>query len=480
MPIPSAPLPNYTIPQQPPPDLLGMAQKMGSLREMNQLLPLQIQEQQEKAKQAALATQQQQTALASQKAMMDAVANGELNKFAGVDTPDGSGFDAAGAYQHLLSMKVLPEQASQVVNSFQTIAKNNSEIRKNLGAASGDYLKNRAESHQQMGQDVAKVLDIKDPAKQQMALDTLKSEYARNPLPGIDANDSKLFQQADVGHLAAVAQVLKLDAAMDSYHAKLSKEQSEAAEAKQKVIPEGGGLSPEGQQKVNQDVAVATNPQIQAGKEAVSAAEGVARANTEAQAARGSNAALANVPPHLITPASEAANKAGSEYAQSLSVTDRLKAMMDDAKKGNVVAYQLIPQEGALQITTSQGVKRINMAEIQNYGGGSLWQRMQGHLGKALTGKSIPDSVLDDMSEMQDLMARGNRAKYENTLDTINQTFGAKFKPVEMKGLEPKAGAAEGQYPKDVTLPQGWSWTTHSDGRMGITDGKNFRPYNAK
>lgn len=446
MAIPAPQIPNFTIPQQAPPDLLGMAQKFGTLREMNQLLPLQVQEQQQKVQQAQLTTQQQQIAMASQKAMMDAVASGELNKFAGTDTPDGTGFDAAGAYQHLLSMKVLPEHAAQVVSSFQNIAKNNSEIRKNMGAASADYLKNRAESHQQMGEDIAKILDTKDPAAQQMALDTLKSEYQKHPLPAMDANDLSLFQQADLAHLPAVAQVLKLDAAMDSYHAKRSKEESEAAEAKQKVIPTGGGMSPETQQQVQKDIAVATNPQIQKGKEDVAAAEGQARANVEAAMARGSNAALANVPPHLVTPASEAANKAGSEYAQSLSVTDRLKAMMDDARKGNVVAYQLIPQEGALQITTSQGVKRINMAEIQNYGGGSLWQRMQGHLGKALTGKSIPDSVLDDMSEMQDLMAKGNRAKYENTLDTINQTFGAKFKPVEMKDIAPEQSPGPVQY----------------------------------
>jgi hypothetical protein len=75
--------------------------------------------------------------------------------------------------------------------------------------------------------------------------------------------------------------------------------------------------------------------------------------------------------------------------------------MMDAARSGNVVSYQLIPQEGALQITTSQGVHRINMAEIQNYGGGSIFQRMEGNFGKQLTGASIPSSVLSDMEAMQ-------------------------------------------------------------------------------
>ena len=107
--------------------------------------------------------------------------------------------------------------------------------------------------------------------------------------------------------------------------------------------------------------------------------------------------------------------------------------MMEAAKQGNVVSYQLIPQEGALQLTTSQGVHRINMAEIQNYGGGSLWQRMEGHIGKQLTGKSIPDSVLNDMADMQKIQQQGAQSKYENTLKTINQNYGSNFKPIPIE-----------------------------------------------
>lgn len=185
------------------------------------------------------------------------------------------------------------------------------------------------------------------------------------------------------------------------------------------------------------EISFATNPLVEQGKIDVATAEGRARANVEANAARGSNAALANVPANLIAPATAAATKAGEDFAQSKSVSDRLAAMMQAAKNGNVVSYQLIPQEGALQVTTSQGVHRINMAEIQNYGGGSLFQRMEGHFGKALTGQSIPASVLGDMSEMQNILAQGARAKYENSLKTINRNYGSNFQPVEMGGLTP-------------------------------------------
>jgi hypothetical protein len=218
------------------------------------------------------------------------------------------------------------------------------------------------------------------------------------------------------------------------------KAETEAAEFKEKMP--GGALN-----RVTQDIAVATNPQIQQGKINVAAAEGAARANIEAQVARGSNAALATVPPHLVAPASAAATKAGEDYAQAKSVSDRLAAVMDAAKRGNVVSYQLIPQEGALQLTTTQGVHRINMAEIQNYGGGSLWQRLEGHIGKQLTGKSIPDSVLNDMGEMQKFMAEGSQSKYENSLKTINQTYGSKFAPVTMQPMGEAGGPAPANHP---------------------------------
>jgi hypothetical protein len=116
--------------------------------------------------------------------------------------------------------------------------------------------------------------------------------------------------------------------------------------------------------------------------------------------------------------------------------------MMDAARKGNVVAYQVMPEEGTLQITTSQGVHRINQAEIQQYaGGGSLWQRLMGHVGKALSGKSIPDSVLSDMADIQKIQSEGSQLKYNNALKTINQTYGAKFEPVQMDEMKSVEGA---------------------------------------
>jgi len=205
----------------------------------------------------------------------------------------------------------------------------------------------------------------------------------------------------------------------------------------------------------NRQKQLATDPDILASKFKLATAEGAARANQESLIARGSNAALSNVPPHLITPATEAATKDGTEFASAKNTSDRLAAMMDAARAGNVLSYQLIPEEGTLQIFTTQRVHRVNRSEFEQYaGGGSAWQRLVGHVGKQLSGKSIAPSVLNDMADIQAIQAKGAKSRYENTLRVINNNFGSNFSPVEMSGLESSGGTVRMKAPngqvKDV------------------------------
>jgi len=441
--LPALPSFQTNIPQQiaAMPSPLDQMAKMMQLRQLNgqmQLQPLQFQEAQERAKQAALATEQQQMEIDSQKAMMKAWSDPDfLKNFTGTPTADASGvgFDPNALTSSLVSKGVLPKDAMALTGQFVDRSAKIADTMK-AQAQTGEANANiREKGMKVLADKIGGILDM-PAAKAGDGLAALKQDLVKNPqaYAGVPKDDLAHVYAADLEHLPAMATLLGLDAKIADFH----KSKFEAQKTQQGVIPEGGGLSPDTQQQVAKEVAVNTNPLIQKGKEQVAAAEGIARANIEAQVARGSNAAVSTVPPHLVAPAIADATKAGTEYAQALSVSQRLKAMMDAAKDGNVVSYQLIPQEGALQVTTSQGVHRINMAEIQNYGGGSLWQNLEGHIGKALTGKSIPDSVLSDMSEMQKIQEEGARSKYENTLQTINQSYGSSFKPVEMKSSIPE------------------------------------------
>lgn len=191
-------------------------------------------------------------------------------------------------------------------------------------------------------------------------------------------------------------------------------------------------------QSLNKDIAVATNPQIQRGKVQVAAAEGQARANVEAAAARGSNAALAQVPVHLIAPAAAAGAKAGEDFATANQAAQNLSDFLREAKSGNKAAVKIVPLQGALEITTAQGVHRINRTEVDQYGGaGSLYDKLAGKVGGILTGKDIDNSVLDDMDALQRKIAGNAKSLYKSKLNVVNQTYGSKFAPAEMDQAAP-------------------------------------------
>ena len=160
-------------------------------------------------------------------------------------------------------------------------------------------------------------------------------------------------------------------------------------------------------QGVQADVQKQTNPLVQQGKINVAAAEGSdSTANIEAQIARGSDAALAQVPPHLVAPATAAATKAGTDYAQAQSVSQRIAEMMDAAKKGQCQFHTNSCRKRArCRSLHLKAFTASTWLRIQNYGGAALSSTEPGgdFLGKALTGQSIPPSVLNDMQQMQDV-----------------------------------------------------------------------------
>ena len=448
--LPTMPNFNTTAPAQAAamPSPLEQYGKMLQLRalaantqQQQAMAPLQQQQAEQGVQASTLENQQRQLELDSQKAMMKAWSDPDfLKEFTGTDAAQASGvgFDPNALTSSLINKGVLPKDAMQMTAQFVDRSAKIADTLKAQAQTGEANAAVREKTLKQIGQALGAIQE-KPVDQAQSALDAFKQKLIRDPgaFPGITKDEMAHLYAMDLGHMAAAGGLLQLEATMTDFH----KSQAEAATAPQKVIPPGGGLSPETQQQVQKDVAVATNPQVQQGKINVATAEGQARANIEAAMLRGSNAALAQVPPHLVAPATAAATKAGEDYAQAASVSDRLQAMMDAAKKGNVVSYQLIPQEGALQITTSQGVHRINMAEIQNYGGGSIFQRIEGKLGGALTGAKIPDSVLKDMEEMQQVQKRGAAEKYNNTLNTINETYGAKFSPVKMENTTSNTAA---------------------------------------
>ena len=164
-----------------------------------------------------------------------------------------------------------------------------------------------------------------------------------------------------------------------------------------------------------------------------SIAEAQARtAQTRMQTAQMANLpdGLKGVASHLIAPASAAAEKAGTEYLTAKEAADNLADFLDAARSGNKTAVKIVPLQGALEITTAQGVHRINRTEVDQYGGGgSAYDRLAGKIGGVLTGKSITDDVLNSMDALQQRISQNSRTLYQNKLDLANQTYNSHFTP---------------------------------------------------
>jgi hypothetical protein len=442
-------LPNLNVQQSPPFDPVAQRQKQATLAGMlsenalrSQLAPLQVQEAAERAKQANIQTQEAQNTLESQNNLTKMYATGAFDKlFDGEDhstatngqtpqgIPDVLPFDPNKMLSMLAKNGVRIQEAAPLVSGFIDRAAKMSDVAKNLGAAAKDQFDTYAKAHESLANNLAPFLKMSvDEAAP--ALKQWQQELAKNPIPGLDKGDMNYLLTMPLADLPSAITKMGIEAET----AKFYKEKAARIKEEQGIIPPGGGMSPDTQQQVNKEVAVSTNPQIQKGKEEVAAAEGAARANIEAQVARGSQAALAGVPTHLVAPATAAAEKAGTKYATLSGQVDNLKSQLKAAKNGDEVASAFAPVAVALGSNAFYGTHRLAPAEVNALGAGlgSVARELNTWFDKHAKGELPPDS-LKEFNGLVDRLETGALSEYKNSLKVANSTYGSKFEPVDMK-----------------------------------------------
>jgi hypothetical protein len=460
------------------PDPLQKMVQMVSLKNMlsdsaarQALLPLQQQEMQGRIQQQQTANQMSQLELDSQKNMMNAIAGGALNKYAGVETEDGTGLDAAKAYQDLVANHgVLPAHAQQLITGFQTVDKNAAEIRKNLGEANTSYLKNRAESHKQMAEDLADVMDSENPG---LALSVMKAEYQKTPPPGIDRNDLALFNQADLAHIPAIAGMLRLDGQIESYHAERAKSRRQAVTASApsqqqvydatqtlnayQVIPTAlrNGLANEMKNAPDME----TLQKIQARADAASESfERSADARQQAMAMK--DVGLQNLVAGKLVAEDE---KLGATLDNSKGIRDLLTQNLE----GNQTALAAAQVRFAGHEIKEGGINRITQTEInsQTKGVGDFARQLQTWADKGFAGKA-PVAGVQEMRAILDMEDKAATNSHQRNVDTITNRY---------FGKNTSSGAAATQAPSGP--PPGATHTVlnRTDGKKHWTDAQNSK-----
>jgi len=146
----------------------------------------------------------------------------------------------------------------------------------------------------------------------------------------------------------------------------------------------------------------------------------------------GAPSALRGVAPHLVQAATAAFDKAGQEYAAAYQAGQNMSDFIQQARSGNKEAVRIVPLQGALEITTSQGVHRINRTEVDQFAGaGNAYDKLAGAIGGGVTGKNITDSVLNDMDAFQKTVSQNAATLHANKVATINASYGSKFEPMK-------------------------------------------------
>jgi len=268
-------MPNYNVappavrsPLEQYGKMLQLRALSGQVQQQQQMQPLQVQEAQQDVQSKTLENQKQQMALDSQQALIKAVGSGFLTKYAGKDAGNDAGFDANGAFNDLVKpvaqggYGVLPDQASAVVDSLLKRSQTMAETAKTIAQGGEAVANSRAKGFDMLHDRVADVVQNPKSAA------PLLYDIVHNPqiFAGVPPDDLQHVRDAlvaqDADKLKAVGGALDVDKKLADFH----KSQTEETIAQQKVIPAGGGMSPDTQQQVKKDVAVATNPAIQAGK----------------------------------------------------------------------------------------------------------------------------------------------------------------------------------------------------------------------
>jgi hypothetical protein len=456
MPIQVPQIPNLTVQQPPQPDPLGQYAKFAQLKNMlsentvrQQLAPLQVQQQQQE-------NQQRQMQIDSQKALMDTVASGALNKYA-TGQPDGTGFDAAGAYKDLMGRgNILSEHASQLINSYQAIDKNNSEIRKNLGAANADYLKTRAESHEQVAEDIADILKL--PPEQQAAAWALKQPGYSN-MPGLDPNDKAILSKSDIAHLPAIAGLLDLNGRIEGYHAKQAEQAGTAAKGEQ-AVRAAAPVTPE--QLTNAVGTVATynavppNMRVSLANEMKAAPdwETLQKVQSRADAAnesfqrsadaRGQALALKDVGVQNLV-----AGKLVTEdqkLGSALDQTSGIRGLLDMSKGGNQAATNAALTRFAEHEIVEGGVKRMNQLEYENLATklGSYGRKFQSWVDGGFKGQ-MPAATNSEIHTILDAEDQASNVAHDRNVGYIMDRYA---KPgTQPSGAKPATPRAAAQRP---------------------------------
>jgi len=338
MPLQLGPVPDFNVKIPAMPNPLDQAAKAAQLKALlsensarQTLLPLQVQEQQQRVQQETTANQLAQMKLASTQARVKAWSDPDfVDSFMGSSNSAlenslgfSPGFDPMKMIKGEVSRGVHPDDAMAEAASFL-------ELSKNLSAKTKDDLANYKAAHEQAANILAPVMDMK-ASEAGPAFQAAKQKIAT--IPGLDPQDAQFVLQSTLDHLPALVQRLGIAGQLADYHkaqADASAAQSTADIKKMEAAEKGSPLT-----KMENDPTMFAGEKLPA---SMAYLQGKVKDSDPAIAARATRLLSTAKTSQQVELAMDAAKKATAQAIQDGDPAAAAKLLVD----GTVAPSQLI------------------------------------------------------------------------------------------------------------------------------------------
>jgi ribosomal protein S18 len=130
-----------------------------------------------------------------------------------------------------------------------------------------------------------------------------------------------------------------------------------------------------------------------------------------------------------------------------LNLVSELRDVVASAKEGNPFSASQQLLSGAIVNARNMGLNRLPLAETKAAGeAGSLWQRIQGLIGKQATGQSVSGELQKGLTDFADIVEKHTKDEYLHRLDTVKKRYHMTDEEPnpEFVGTGPTGGAGGG------------------------------------
>jgi hypothetical protein len=135
----------------------------------------------------------------------------------------------------------------------------------------------------------------------------------------------------------------------------------------------------------------------------------------------------------------ELTDKVEAPYRQAQQSAQELRDLVTLAQAGNKEAASLQSLQATMSLVRANGLNRLNQAEMKLPAeAGSLWDKVQGRIGKLVAGQPIDADLQKDLLQLADFIEKGAYNRYATGHKDVSTRYGLKEAPASPPTAAPE------------------------------------------